>query len=56
MAKKDKRFIIREKAPNTDKRTKVGSFDTYAEACDVVERIPKDRIPKCSIEDRELVL
>jgi hypothetical protein len=51
--KVEKRFTLNEVVPNTDKKKKVGTYDTYEEACGIVDRLPKERIPNCSVEDKE---
>jgi len=59
MAKKNekqKRFIIHEKLTEGSETTnKIGSYDTYEEACNTVERLPVSRIPFCSIEDTGVI-
>jgi hypothetical protein len=50
MEKKEPRFILHETDPSTSLKTVFGKYDTYQEACDIVERLPKERIPFCSIE------
>jgi hypothetical protein len=52
MAKEDKRFILSETVVEGGKKTKIGSFDTYEETCNVVEKLSKTRIPFCSINDK----
>jgi hypothetical protein len=53
MAKKDKRFVVRERiVDGSTKSKKLDSFDSYELACNYVEKLPKSRIPFCSVEDK----
>lgn len=48
----DKRFILYSKKET--KKKKLGSFNTYEEACNAAERVTNGEIAYCYIHDKEM--